>query len=311
MSDQASILLQLRIQTAQSALAVYEYMVTIDQEVSAVWKRPVSAASVLLVSIRWAMLLQALTALLSDGALRSESCRAEVILQLVAVLSLFLSTAVFSALRVYALWDKSIALACVVFLLQSSPFVVNMYIGIHFSYKVIPEAGCSQLTHFDENTFIILARAARIPAIFGDALVVTVTWAKSFGQIRRARQLGISVPLSSLLFRDGTAYFLLLLGINAIELCTRLSEAGEAFAGLAVNLPPILINRFLLNLRQLNESETACPLRTISVPTFRMSIDVTGNLGETLNHGWSAGGDDDRGDHVVNQQKVSRAESGQ
>lgn len=58
--------------TASSALAVYEYIVTIDQEVSAVWKRPVSAASVLLVSIRWAVLLQALTAVLSNEASRSE-----------------------------------------------------------------------------------------------------------------------------------------------------------------------------------------------------------------------------------------------
>lgn len=48
--------------TPGSALVAYEYIITIWQEVEAVWKRPMSATSILLISIRWLMLLTQATA---------------------------------------------------------------------------------------------------------------------------------------------------------------------------------------------------------------------------------------------------------
>lgn len=57
--------------------------------------------------------------------------------------------------------------------------------------------------------------------------------------------------------------------------------------------PPILINRFLLNLRQLSESEASEHVRTVSTPMFRITIDVTGNMGESLDHGWEVDGSDE------------------
>lgn len=51
----------------------------------------------------------------------------------------------------------------------------------------------------------------------------------------------------------------------------------------------ILINRFMLNLRQLSDSEavSAGHSAVVSTPIFRISVDVTGNMGESLSHGWS------------------------
>ena len=43
--------------TNQTALVAYEYFFTIDQEVNTVWKRKLTLSSVLLISIRWAMVL--------------------------------------------------------------------------------------------------------------------------------------------------------------------------------------------------------------------------------------------------------------
>lgn len=286
-ADVASVLLQRRIQTTMSVLAMYEFVITIDQEISAVWKRKLSVASILLFATRWAMVLQAIIALAPD-AKTTPGCVAEGAISEVALLTLFLITAAFSALRVYALWDNSKLLAGVVFLLQLSPFVSNMWSSIHSEYRVLPAFGCTQIVHFGLKTFTTLVRTSRIPAILGDALVVAVTWVRSFRQVRKANKLGMSVPLSSMLFRDGTAYFLLLLAINVLELCTNLSEAGEGVAHLATVMPPILINRFLLNLRQLSEPNTSSEglTHSISTPMFRMTIDVTGNMGESLDHGW-------------------------
>lgn len=48
-------------------LAMYEFVITIDQEISAVWRRKLSVASILLFATRWAMVLQAIIALAPDA----------------------------------------------------------------------------------------------------------------------------------------------------------------------------------------------------------------------------------------------------
>ena len=44
----------------------------------------------------------------------------------------------------------------------------------------------------------------------------------------------------------------------------------------------------MLNLRQLSDDETrsAPHIRTITTPMFQISIDIAGNMGESLEHGW-------------------------
>ena len=56
----------------------------------------------------------------------------------------------------------------------------------------------------------------------------------------------------------------------------------------------MLINRFMLNLRQLGESETSStePFQTFSTPIVRISADVVGNMGESLDFGGQNGADD-------------------
>ena len=46
----------------------------------------------------------------------------------------------------------------------------------------------------------------------------------------------------------------------------------------------------MLNLRQLNDSEalSAGRIRTITTPVFKASVDIIGNMGEVLEHGWEA-----------------------
>ena len=44
------------------ALVVYEYVITLDQEISTIWKREWTMSSALLLSIRWAMLLNQIVA---------------------------------------------------------------------------------------------------------------------------------------------------------------------------------------------------------------------------------------------------------
>ena len=43
----------------------------------------------------------------------------------------------------------------------------------------------------------------RIPVIVADALVVALTWAKTFHHVRTASAIGVKVSLSAILLRDG------------------------------------------------------------------------------------------------------------
>lgn len=55
--------------TDSPALAIYEYIITIEQEVSTIWKPRVSVASLILFSVRYGMLLEAVIGLITDSTL--------------------------------------------------------------------------------------------------------------------------------------------------------------------------------------------------------------------------------------------------
>ncbi|OCH95068.1 hypothetical protein OBBRIDRAFT_831176 [Obba rivulosa] len=74
---------------------------------------------------------------------------------------------------------------------------------------------------------------------------------------RDARLLNIDSPLTSALLRDGTAYFLLLLLLNILQI---LGNATLVFIYVGNYLSPplysLVITHFLLSLRQVNWSST-------------------------------------------------------
>ncbi len=81
--------------------------------------------------------------------------------------------------------------------------------------------------------------------------------------------------------------------------CRNDSKAEQNSARLA----PILISRFLLNLRQLGELENETQFNSrFSIPGFRVptSINIVGNMGADLDHGFSEELDDESEDGAPN-----------
>ena len=64
--SKASVGLQSHLSDTLEALLVYEYIITIDQELSAIWRRKFNVASLLFITVRWTMLFNG--ALLSTPA---------------------------------------------------------------------------------------------------------------------------------------------------------------------------------------------------------------------------------------------------
>ena len=49
---------------------------------------------------------------------------------------------------------------------------------------------------------------AQATTIAADAILIGLTWAKTFSINRDSSRLGVRTPLATLLLRDGTAYFM-------------------------------------------------------------------------------------------------------
>ncbi|OCH87695.1 hypothetical protein OBBRIDRAFT_837171 [Obba rivulosa] len=97
----------------------------------------------------------------------------------------------------------------------------------------------------------LVAVATRTSVIAADILILFVTWSKTYGTLRNARRSDIKVPISTLLLRDGTLYFIVLLVVNIMNIVGWYTDVFVETASLfSTPLSSIIITHFLLNLRQ-------------------------------------------------------------
>lgn len=113
-----------------TAMLIWEYLITVDQEISLVWrkKHKVSMPSILLVTIRICMLSTAVG--FGIAYLPGLSCtelKLVNLFTLVVYVVAIIQTAVFSALRVSALYGRNIWLFLIVLVFGLVPVSTNMY----------------------------------------------------------------------------------------------------------------------------------------------------------------------------------------
>ncbi|KAI9067899.1 hypothetical protein FKP32DRAFT_1600818 [Trametes sanguinea] len=125
----------------------YEYVLTIDQEVRLIWMRKKTGASVLFLLIRYhALAVQVFMNAASYAAVSNEHlsevadrdigqiCSVYIKVQSGVDCAQFLTWAVFSSLRVLAVSDWNWLLASLVFILSSTPFVINV---VRYIFSII------------------------------------------------------------------------------------------------------------------------------------------------------------------------------
>ncbi|KAI0335556.1 hypothetical protein GY45DRAFT_809576 [Cubamyces sp. BRFM 1775] len=100
------------------------------------------------------------------------------------------------------------------------------------------------------NSLLIFTRSSVITA---DVLVLLITWWKTYDIRKLAAQTDVKVSLTSLILRDGTIYFLVLLYMNTIHIVLSLTGRFTFTITFEEPLTTILVSRFLLNLREVNE----------------------------------------------------------
>ncbi|EKM57684.1 uncharacterized protein PHACADRAFT_251466 [Phanerochaete carnosa HHB-10118-sp] len=292
---------------AVASLVVYEFVITMVDEIQMVWKRPITASAMLLGSVRWCMLFSVIFQILPmtpNAAYRNPiySCTPLNILSFSFTLIGFIQIALFSALRVFAISGRSYAWSLVVFTLSMAPFATNLTVAMTLIYNVVVEppfgAICTpKPSPFSARTNDILTYITRGSLILADMIVIILTWIKTFGDWRRARSINAKVPLTTCLLRDGENGHSALLTINIAQLLLYNSPTDFSSVGTLVsNMPLVLANRFMINLRMANSevldysTRIAYQLQEPSTEHFRRSTNRLGNIGETLQNVWD---DDD------------------
>ncbi|KAI0769544.1 hypothetical protein BC629DRAFT_790526 [Irpex lacteus] len=142
---------------------------------------------------------------------------------------------------------------------------------------------CTYTVQESTRINLLLSLISRISVIAADILVLVVTWMKTARSYSEARRLKIETPLSMMLIRDGTLYFVILLMVNVLQVFGQnipilfsLNITEPFFQ----NLPPIIVRRFILNLRQIKPAGNSWVSGNQS-----HGLRIVGNLGESLQFG--------------------------
>ncbi|KAH9932617.1 uncharacterized protein B0H18DRAFT_32148 [Fomitopsis serialis] len=160
----------------------------------------------------------------------------------------------FTTLRAYAISNRSVLLA---FLIGSSFLVVaGACICAISTEMVIPVSGLpfACILGFNGEAFGRLTLVAQVFVILPETLLVTAIWCRvHWHVVMLAKDARIHAPLTTLFFRDGTIYFILILALVVSALVLGLTEVVgfvNFMPQINSTLQTILLSHFYLNLHE-------------------------------------------------------------
>ncbi|KAI9064718.1 hypothetical protein FKP32DRAFT_1611042 [Trametes sanguinea] len=178
----------------------WEYIITLDREISLVWTRKLNGASVIFFLNRYIMLVQFAVQLPLSFSISDEvrAPKAEAFSP-ARIISLTLThhCRPFSALRAYAMSNRTWPVAVAVFLLSVAAACYNIVSPIHVT------------TLMHEVWLFSGTTATRICLIVADALVIGVTWLRTYRFRKTATEANVKTSFLRLLLRDGAYMYLI------------------------------------------------------------------------------------------------------
>ncbi|RDX46039.1 hypothetical protein OH76DRAFT_1485822 [Lentinus brumalis] len=270
------------------ALIVYEHLLTIVQEYRVIWRRKLSIPMVLFIVNRYGLLafgvIYALSTLLwwEDDLPSSQSCEIIGRVQIVLVVVLDVVNVAFSALRIHAINNRNWWWTASIFLLGFVSTPLNIADLITASYMT----GNPLI----EGCFAsIVSLGIRACKIWLDVMVLGITWYRTAGIVKAARNAHVDTSLVSVLIRDGTTYFFITLSVNIAGIITLVAGLNSLGVEASVQvLNAVTMSRFILNLRVAN-SHAGGTSRTLSSLSpqlteiqFSSKSSVLGNIGASV-----------------------------
>ncbi|KAH9896105.1 hypothetical protein C8Q73DRAFT_644233 [Cubamyces lactineus] len=248
---------------AEAALIFHEYFITLDSEVRLIWRRRTTGASVLFFLNRYIMIFDNVITLASYPA-RTDNvycyrCAALGWIDVVLNLLPYFIWNAFSTMRVYAISGRDWRIAGVVCFLMIVPIASNVYnIPFETPDNMPPPYNCQ----FDNA--LTLQTHNIIPLLAGDAIVLIVTWWKTYRLKKAADEARVKMSIVDMLLRDGTLYFGTMLILNVLHIMVNYIVKVSFLGDVVDVLTSILVSRFIMNLRNIDGKDTGQITRSIN-----------------------------------------------
>ncbi|KAI0672862.1 hypothetical protein C8Q78DRAFT_685048 [Trametes maxima] len=133
------------------------------------------------------------------------------------------------------------------------PVWVYIFRDIHtYVIKHGPLAYCFMVTEYSSSLANIVTIISRGCLILSYLLVLGVTWVKTYGSVRLAREnhLDISLSLMTVLLRDGSIYFTIWTILNTLHIAGVYVEPIRYLTIFTDAITSIIVAHFILNLRE-------------------------------------------------------------
>jgi len=252
------------IPVASTSLLVYDYFLTLPQEISLVWMSPWNLYKFLFFLTRYPMIMTMSLGLYRNVALSVPHCKfVDVFTDYTSIIWISVAEVVMAA-RVWALWQRNFSIGVFLAFLITGLTVVSIVAEARYSsvaqYVMIPPEvvhfapGCHDFVtpEFSSTLF----QAPYISVMIVETLVLMLMLARS---ISHYKMLSHSRFLL-IFYQDGVMYFVILAVVAIVNIIV-VQRAPPELANLCLSLQralhPILSARILLHMREENQRDRA------------------------------------------------------
>ncbi|KAI0792280.1 hypothetical protein C8Q75DRAFT_731532 [Abortiporus biennis] len=285
-----------------TAFVFYEFFITLDAEILNIWKQRITGATILFVLARYVPLITRIFILWT--VIPIEQTRTSLLfINLCAIV--FIST-----LRVYAVWSLNRWVFIPVLVSGLILPIVNIYLSASASILVSSKHDTTLVCQInigsnyqrrDIHRRVLIMVLSRVAMLVSESLVLVLTWIRTFGVFRTVLKAKLRRTLITLLLRDGTLYFLAIVGINVIAIGFIIRTGDNFLDDFITSISSVLMCRFIFNLRKIYFRSSASNIYPAELGAgfsveFVSPVDIVGPMGAPIGIG------DERG----NQRRLSR-----
>ncbi|KAL6300952.1 hypothetical protein BKA93DRAFT_799786 [Sparassis latifolia] len=280
-----------------TALLFVDFAITFPNEVQRIWRRKFSGATIVFLLNRYVALAERVTLVTSVFLVTNNDQSCVPVLRLDDCLNALSSviSGVFLVLRVWGIWGRDWRPHLILVPMCLAAPICDVYVDTHYTPIAFggPLFGCGADIHLTLRDVNIISIVSGTASIFNNCLVLLLTWIKTYAIKRESARVGLNTPLATLLLRDGTIYFCLLVFTSIFSIIA--SQAGSSFVLFDVwtyfnqVLVVIFLSRFMLDLRGIYPAEGDVEqMHTISIGRISdldFATSVVGNMGAPLTTG--------------------------
>ncbi|PCH35337.1 hypothetical protein WOLCODRAFT_145771 [Wolfiporia cocos MD-104 SS10] len=245
----------------------YDYGLTLGHEIEYVWKSQWSFVNILFYTFRYSAMLSTIPIILdvahpTDWQNSDVQCTATTWTQLVLGFASSTSAAIFSAMRVYAMTNRSLWLSLVILAFALVyPAIVGYALIISEPASVVVAAPTARSCSSSVRNFARWTRwmmGSRASSVVSDGLILLITWFQTRQSTSQDERLGQRPTITNVLMKDTAIYFGILFVLNVLGIAVGRIKPGDAdilFAAWIPLITAIILSRLLLHLRKMSSDD--------------------------------------------------------